>query len=51
MVAQLEYPNFQRNIMFRIIFPDGTFRIANSVAERNAIIAEMKEAYAGHYNN
>ena len=37
--------------MYRIIFPDGTFRIANSIAERNAIIAEMKEAYAGHYNN
>jgi hypothetical protein len=35
--------------MYRIIFPDGTFRIANSIAERNAIIAEMKEAYEGHY--
>lgn len=37
--------------MYRIVMPDGTFRIANSVAERNQIIAEMKEAYAGHYNN
>ncbi len=37
--------------MFKIILPDGTFRIAHSVAERNAVIAEMKEAYAGYYNN
>ena len=37
--------------MYRIVMPDGTFRIANSVAERNQSIAEMKEAYAGHYNN
>jgi hypothetical protein len=37
--------------MYKIILPDGTFRIANSVAERNAVIAEMKEAYAGYYNN
>jgi len=35
--------------MYRIIFPDGTFRIANSIAERNAIIAEMKVAYADYY--
>lgn len=34
--------------MFKIILPDGTFRIANSVAERNAVIAEMKEAYEGY---
>lgn len=37
--------------MFQIIMPDGTFRFANSVAERNQIIREMKEAYAGHFNN
>lgn len=35
-------------IMFKIIFPDGTFRIVKSVAERNAVIAEMKEAYEGY---
>ena len=35
--------------MYRIIFPDGTFRTANSIAERNTIIAEMKEAYEGYY--
>lgn len=34
--------------MFKIIFPDGTFCIVNSVAERNAVIAEMKEAYEGY---
>lgn len=34
--------------MFRIVFPDGTFRTVNSVAERNAVIAEMKEAYEGY---
>ena len=37
--------------MFRIVFPDGTCRIVNSVAERNAVIAEMKEAYEGYFNN
>ena len=37
--------------MYRIVMPDGTFRIAASVAERNQIIREMKEAYAGHFNN
>ena len=37
--------------MFQIVMPDGTFRIANSVVERNQIIAEMKEAYAGYFNN
>ena len=37
--------------MYRIVMPDGTFRIANSVAERNQIISEMKEAYAGYFNN
>lgn len=36
--------------MFLIVMPDGTFRIANSRAERNRIIAEMKEAYAGYLN-
>lgn len=36
--------------MYRIIFPDGTFRTANSIAERNQIIAEMKEAYEGYLN-
>ena len=34
--------------MFKIVFPDGTFRIVNSAAERNAVIAEMKEAYEGY---
>lgn len=52
MLHPMFMPKFLRSIeMYRIIFPDGTFRIANSIAERNAIIAEMKEAYAGHYNN
>ena len=31
--------------MYRIVFPDGTFRTAHSIAERNNIIREMKEAY------
>lgn len=35
--------------MYRIILPDGTFRIAHSLAERNRIIAEMREAYAGYF--
>ena len=35
--------------MYQIVLPDGTFRIAHSKAERNAIIAEMKEAYAGYF--
>lgn len=34
--------------MYLIALPDGTFRIANSIAERNAIIAEMREAYEGY---
>ena len=34
--------------MYRIVFPDGTFRTANSIAERNEIIREMKEAYEGY---
>jgi hypothetical protein len=34
--------------MYKVIFPDGTFRIVNSVKERNDLIAEMKEAYAGY---
>jgi len=34
--------------MFQIVMPDGTFRIANSIAERNQIIREMKEAYEGY---
>ena len=34
--------------MYRIVFPDGTFRTANSIAERNLIIREMKEAYEGY---
>lgn len=36
--------------MYRIILPDGTFRVAQTIAERNRIIAEMKEAYEGYYN-
>jgi hypothetical protein len=40
---------FQRISMYRIVFPDGTFRTAHSIAERNAVIAEMKEAYADYY--
>lgn len=36
--------------MYRIIFPDGTFRTANTIAERNQIIAEMREAYSGYFN-
>lgn len=35
--------------MYRIVMPDGTFRHAYSIAERNRLIAEMKEAYAGYF--
>lgn len=35
--------------MYRVIFPDGTFRDVATIAQRNALIAEMKEAYAGYY--
>jgi hypothetical protein len=35
--------------MYRIILPDGSLRIAHSIAERNTIIAEMREAYAGYF--
>lgn len=34
--------------MFKIVFPDGTVRIVHSIAERNQVIAEMKEAYADY---
>lgn len=34
--------------MFLIRLPDGTFRTAKSVAERNRIIREMREAYDGY---
>ena len=37
--------------MYRIVLPDGTVRITHSIAERNAVIAEMKEAYEGYFNN
>lgn len=33
---------------FKIVLPDGTVRFAHSIAERNAVIAEMKEAYADY---
>jgi len=48
MVAQLEYPNLKGTHMFQIVMPDGTFRFAYSVAERNQIIREMKDAYEGY---
>lgn len=35
--------------MYKIILPDGTVRIVNSIAERNAVIREMKEAYEGYF--
>ncbi len=34
--------------MYQIVMPDGTFRIAHSIVERNQIIREMKEAYEGY---
>lgn len=34
--------------MYVIVFPDGTCRIVNTIAERNAVISEMREAYEGY---
>lgn len=34
--------------MYRVVFPDGTFRNVHSKAEAYRLIAEMKDNYEGY---